>query len=361
MAEVDGQEKTEQATSKKLQEARDKGQVAKSMEINSFAIFTTGLLIILMSQNYFGSQFYKMSTNIFDSLDVLEINVDMIQGYAAQALAFFVITVGPVFAGIFVIALIAGISQVGFKISVKSLKPKFNKLNPITGFKNLFFSSRSVVEFSKSFVKLILIGLFTYIVLYDFVVNSTSLTELTVPEIVTYLLDAAYSFLWKVALVFAVLAAIDFLYQRKKFNKEMMMTKQEVKEEFKQSEGDPLIKSRIKKLQFEAAKKRMMQNIPKADVVITNPTHYAIALKYDMNKDKAPRVLAKGVDELAQRIKKIAAENDIPMHEDRELARMLYKMCDIGDLIPTVLFKAVAQILAYVYQLKNEKKSRSIV
>ncbi|QQS35492.1 MAG: flagellar biosynthesis protein FlhB [Ignavibacteriales bacterium] len=361
MAEVDGQEKTEQPTSKKLQEARDKGQVAKSMEINSFAIFTSGLLLVLISQSHLGTQMSEMSIKIFNSLDVLELNANMIQGYAAQALAFFVITIGPVFAGIFVVALIAGISQVGFKISVKALKPKFNKLNPINGIKSLFFSSRSFVEFGKALAKLTVIGLFTYLVLYDFVINSPSLTDLTVSEIVSYLLDAAYSFLWKVALVFAAIAAIDFLYQRKKFNKDMMMTKQEVKEEFKQSEGDPLIKSRIKKLQYEAAKKRMMQNIPKADVIITNPTHYAIALKYDMQKDKAPRVLAKGVDELAQRIKKIAAENDIPMHEDRELARMLYKMCDIGDLIPTVLFKAVAQILAYVYQLKNEKKKRSIV
>ena len=141
----------------------------------------------------------------------------------------------------------------------------------------------------------------------------------------------------------------------------MMMTKQEVKEENRQTEGDPQIKSRIKRLQFQAAKRRMMQAVPKADVVITNPTHYAIALKYDMGKDAAPRVIAKGVDALAQRIKAIATASGVPLHEDRELARALYKVCDIGDEIPASLFKAVAQILAYVFQMKNYKKKRSIV
>lgn len=361
MPEVNGQEKTEQPTTKKLDDAREKGQVAKSMEINSFAIFTSGLLLVLLSKNHLGTQISELSKTMFNSLDVLELNSGIIQGYAAKALAFFVITVGPVFAGIFVVALLAGISQVGFKISVKALRPKFSKLNPLKGIKNLFFSSRSIVEFSKSLLKLTVIGLFTYLVLYDFVINSTSLVDLTISEIISYLMDAAYSFLWKISLVFALIAAIDFIYQKKKFNKDMMMSKQEVKEEFKQSEGDPLIKSRIRKLQMQAAKNRMMQSVPKADVIITNPTHYAIALRYELDKDKAPRVLAKGADELAVRIKEIAAKNDIPMHEDRELARMLYKMCDIGDLIPSVLFKAVAQILAYVYQLKNEKKKRTIV
>ena len=141
----------------------------------------------------------------------------------------------------------------------------------------------------------------------------------------------------------------------------MMMTKQEVKEENKQSEGDPLIKQRIKKAQFLAAKSRMMKNVPKADVIITNPTHFAVALKYDLTKDAAPRVLAKGVDELAQRIKAIAAEHGVPIHEDRELARAIYRICNIGDEIPAQLFKAVAQVLAYVYQLKNRKKKKSIV
>jgi flagellar biosynthetic protein FlhB len=162
-------------------------------------------------------------------------------------------------------------------------------------------------------------------------------------------------------LIYALIAAVDFIYQRFKHKKDLMMTKQEVKEENKQQEGDPQIKARIRKLQFQSAKNRMMKSVPKADVIITNPTHYAIALRYDVTKDSAPIVLAKGVDELAQRIKALGIENGVPLHEDRELARALYKYCNIGDQIPANLFKAVAQILAYIFKLKNTKKKKSII
>ena len=185
--------------------------------------------------------------------------------------------------------------------------------------------------------------------------------ELSIEETVTFMLDAAFSMIWKIVLFFVVIAAVDLLFQRFKFHKDMMMTKQEVKEEFKQSEGDPQIKRRIRKQMLISAKKRMMRDIPQADVVVTNPTHVAVALKYDLQKDSAPRVVAKGMDILAQRIKKIAAENKVPLYEDVELARALYKSTEVGDTIPSKLFKAVAQILAYIYQMKKLKKKRSIV
>jgi flagellar biosynthetic protein FlhB len=191
--------------------------------------------------------------------------------------------------------------------------------------------------------------------------KATLLETLSVEDIVIFMLDSSFSLLWKVALVFILLAATDYVFQRFKFRKEMMMTKQEVKEEIKQTEGDPQIKSRIRKVMIMSARNRMMQNLPKADVVITNPTHYAVALKYDMQKDPAPEVIAKGLDELALKIKEIAKQYNIPIQEDKELARALYKMCDIGDKIPAVLFKSVAQILAYVYNLKNIRKKKSIV
>ena len=174
------------------------------------------------------------------------------------------------------------------------------------------------------------------------------------------MVDAAWELLWKISLLYIIIAAVDFIFQKKKFKKDMMMSKQEVKEENRQNEGDPQIKARIKKLQYQAARNRMMQSVPKADVVITNPTHYAVALKYDASKNAAPKVLAKGVDDLARKIKEVARENNIPVHEDRELARALYRICDIGDEIPSTLFKAVAQVLAYIYQIKNNKK-KSIV
>jgi len=174
------------------------------------------------------------------------------------------------------------------------------------------------------------------------------------------MIDTTVKFLWKVALVYIAIAASDFAYQKFKHKKDLMMTKQEVKEEFKQQEGDPAVKGKIKQKQMIMAHRRMMKEVPKADVVITNPTHFAVALKYEMGKDSAPKVVAKGADLIAQKIKEIAKENDVPLHEDVYLARSLYKMCEIGDEVPEELFQAVAQILAYIYQLKNTYK-KSIV
>ena len=359
--ESDGQEKTEQATPKKLKESRDEGQVAKSMEINSFAIFTSGLLLLFITQNFLSSQMSSMSKHLFNNLDSLSISINTVQEFAKTGFFFFIITVAPVFLGLFIIAFVASASQTGLNFSAKALAPKFNKLNPFTNIKNIFFSSSSAVELSKSLLKLIAVGGFAYLVIKDLVKTSTSLMGLTVEEIVNSMIHSALTLLIKISLVYAVIAAIDFIFQKHKFKKEMMMTKQEVKEENKQVEGDPLIKSRIKRQQLQMAKNRMMQDVPKADVIITNPTHYAIAIKYDMQKDGAPRVLAKGVDLVAQKIKEIALEHNIPMHEDRQLARALYKTCDIGDQIPNSLFQAVAQVLAYVYKLRDESKRRSII
>lgn len=361
MADVDEQERSEQPTHKRLSDGREKGKVAKSIEINSFAIFTTGLLMVYITQKFLSSQISEYSIHIFSSIDVLKVNKDLLQNYAKEGLYFYLITLAPILGALFLIALITGFAQVGFKFTLKPLMPDFNKFNPINGIKKVIISTRSIVEVLKSLLKLLIIGGFTYSILSQLVLNSTKLAELTIPEIVSFMVDSAYALLWKIALVYAAIAAVDFIYQKFKFKKEMMMTKQEVKDENKQSEGDPLIKQRIKKAQFQAAKNRMMKNVPKADVIITNPTHFAVALKYDITKDTAPKVLAKGVDELAQRIKAIAAENGVPIHEDRELARAIYRICNIGDEIPAQLFKAVAQVLAYVYQLKNRKKKKSIV
>ncbi len=360
MAETEGQEKSEQPTHKRLTESREKGQVAKSVEINSLAVFGTGLLMIFITQKFIGDRLANYTSNIFNTLDVLTLDRNTIQNFAKETFFFFIVTIAPIIGAIFVIALVAGVAQVGLKFSFKPMKPDFNKFNPLTGIKKVFISSRSLIEVLKSLLKLLIIGGFTYSILSDLILNSPLLAQLTIPEDVNYLLSSAAKLLWKISLVYALIAAVDFIYQKYKHKKELMMTKQEVKEENKQQEGDPQIKQRIRRLQLQSAKSRMMKNVPKADVVITNPTHYAVALKYDLQRDAAPKVLAKGVDELAQRIKAIAVENGIPLHEDRELARALYKVCDIGEEIPSKLFKAVAQILAYVYKLKNSKK-KSIV
>jgi flagellar biosynthesis protein FlhB len=361
MAEVDGQEKTEQASGKKLQDSREKGQVAKSMEITSFAIFTSGLMVLFMAQSQIGESISFMAIKIFSSLDTLEINRNNLFDYSLNGYFFYVKILAPVFGVLVAVGLITNIAQVGLKFSIKALAPKMQKFNIFSGIKRVFFSTTSIVEVVKSLLKLSIITIFTYNVLDDLIFASTSLADFTIEQIVEFMLDSAHSLVWKIALVYAGIAAVDFFYQRFKFKNQMMMTKHEVKEESRQQEGDPQIKSRIRRAQMTMANKRMMQNIPQADVVITNPTHYAIAIKYDMKKDSAPRVIAKGMDELALRIKEIAKKHDVPLHEDRELARALYKSCNVGDSIPAALFKAVAQILAYIFQLRKAKKKKQII
>lgn len=356
MAESDGQEKTEQATGKKLEDVRNEGKAAKSTELNSFAIFTSGLILLYISQQFISGQLSTLAKFIFGSLDTLEMTTDLVQGYLVDAALFFFVIMAPIFLGLIVVAFAVSISQVGFKITVKAIMPKLEKFNIVSGIKNIFFSSKSFVELLKNLAKLLLIGIFVYNIIFDYVEQAPSLMDLTVAEIVEFMLDAGFGMVWQLALIFAVIAAADFIFQKYKFKKDNMMTKQEVKEEHKQTEGDPHVKGKIKGIQYSMARQRMMKDVPSADVVITNPTHYAIALRYNPNLDNAPKIVAKGVDEVAQRIKKIATENGVPLHEDRELARTLYKVCNIGDTVPENLFQAVAKILAYIFQLKKSKK-----
>lgn len=355
MAESQGQEKTEQPTSKKLEDSRQKGMVAKSMEVNSLLIVFAGIVTIFVFQSTIAKNFSAFSVEIFSSLDVFPKKLGLLQNFIMDWYWFFLAVIGPIITAVFIISLAANVFQVGFRITPKALEPKFSKLNPLNGLKRIL-SSRSLVEVIKTVLKFVLISFFTYFVLKDFISSTMLLENSDISDIMTFMIDSAFSLIWKFGLLYALLAGADFAYQKYKFKKDMMMTKEEVKEELKQTEGDPIVKSRIKKQQIQAARNRMMKELPTADVVITNPTHYAVALRYDMLKNNAPVVIAKGVDELAQRIKKVAAEHNIPIHEDRELARALYKMCDIGDAIPQQLFKAVAQVLAYIYNLKKTKK-----
>ncbi|MCX7875638.1 MAG: flagellar biosynthesis protein FlhB [Melioribacteraceae bacterium] len=361
MAEVDGQEKTEQPTPKKLTDARRKGQVAKSMEINSLAVFGSGLIMIYLTKGYFGDKFFALANDTFSQLNTLKINSNMVQEYFIKWTLFFFMITAPVLLAILVFSFISNVAQIGFKFSPEVFQPKLSKFNFIKNAKNLLFSTRSFVETLKSLAKLAVISIFTYYILSDLIEKSMELVQLTIEDTVTFMMDSAISLIWKIVLLFGVIASADMIFQRFKFKKDMMMTKEEVKEEIKQTEGDPIIKQRIRKEMYKISSKRMMKDVPKADVIITNPTHFAVALKYDMTKDGAPKVIAKGMDELAQRIKKIAKENNVPLHEDVQLARALYKACDIGDEIPAKLFKAVAQILAYIYQMKRIRKRKSIV
>lgn len=355
-----GQEKTEQPTHKKLEDSREKGQVAKSTEISSFTIFSSGLLILFAVQGFIGNQLASIAQYVFQSLHTLELTSNVIQLYALKGFLFFVITLSPFFIGIIVFALLVNVLQVGFRITPKALAPKFEKLNPLKGIKKVFFSSRSIVEVVKAFAKLAIIGLFMYLTLSGLIMYSTNLLDHSVGEIVTYMASSAVSFLWKIILVYAVLAVADFLFQKYKFKKDMKMTKQEVKDEHKQTEGDPAVKGHIKSKQMELTRNRMIAEVAKADVVITNPTHYAVAVKYDSMKNSAPVVLAKGMNQVAFKIKEEARKHNIPLYEDKPLAQALYKSCEVGQEIPEKLFHAVAKILAFIYKARSTKR-KSIV
>jgi len=357
----DGKDKTEEPTSKKLSDARDEGKVAKSMEVNSLAVFGSGLIMLYITRGTFGEKFSEFSRDLFTSLDTLDLNKTMLQTYFIKWALFFFSVTAPVILAIMVVSFISNVAQIGFKFSGKAFQPKLSRFNLFENAKNLMFSSRSAVELVKSVVKLTIITVFTYSILTKLIQDSFQLAELSVDDTVAFMVDSSFSLVWKIVLFYALIAASDFIFQKVKFKKEMMMTKQEVKDEHKQQDGDPEIKQRIRKQMFKMAFKRMMKDVPTADVVVTNPTHFAVAIKYEMSKDGAPKVVAKGMDELAQKIKKIAAEHNVPLHEDVQLARALYKSCEVGDEIPAKLFKAVAQILAYIYQMKNIRKRKSIV
>jgi len=361
MAKSDGQEKTEQATGKRLSESREKGQVAKSAEISSFAALLSGMGLLMIFQSHIGENMKLLAIYVFSSLHEFKLNFDVLSVLAVKGLLFFVSLIAPVVFGLMIIGVAVGYGQVGFKITLKALQPKFSKLNPLEGLKRVLFSSRSVVEVAKALLKLLVVGLFAYWVLSDIIAQSVGLVNYSVEEIFMFMVDSGLTFIWKICLAFAVIAFGDFAFQKYKHKKDLMMTKQEVKDENKQTEGDPLIKGKIRSKQMQMARSRMIQEVPTADVVITNPTHYAVALKYEIGKKNAPKVVAKGINEVAQRIKKVAQEHNVPLFEDVQLARALYKYCNIGDEIPANLYKAVAQILAYIFKLKNSAKKKSII
>lgn len=359
MAEQSGQEKTEQPTAKKLDDSRKKGMVAKSAEINSLVVVVTGMVLLYTLQTSLGGGIGYFTRNIFNSLDSLSLDISLITSYTTGWYLFFLSIVGPIMAGLMIISLVSSFSQVGFYFSTEALAPKFNKISPISGFKRIF-SGKTVVELFKTLFKFLVVAIFTYVVLVDVISSAAFLKSLSVTDIVVFMLDASFSLIWKIGLLYVIISGSDYAYQKFKFKKDMMMAKQEIRDEIKQTEGDPVTASRIRKMQLSAANGRMMKNLPTADVVITNPTHFAVALKYDMLSDAAPEVVAKGVDQLAQRIKQVAKEHNIPTHEDRELARALFKMCNVGDKIPSSLFKSVAQILAYIYNLKKNNSKKKI-
>jgi flagellar biosynthetic protein FlhB len=347
-------EKTERATGKKRQDSRNKGQVAKSAEIPSTLILLACISILLMLGPFFQKQLLALFGDIFLhrlSMDVTEENVLSLFGhYAVQMLLF----LAPIFVIVLLIAFAGNYVQIGWLFTLKPLEPKLSKLNPLAGAKNIF-GIRSVVEFFKSSLKLTAVAIIVFTIINSEKKRLLELAHLPVEDIFAFVSSLTIRLGLFVAILLFILAIADLIYQRYEFEKNLRMSKQDIKDEYKNMEGDPLIKGKIRERQRKMALMRMMQEVPKADVVITNPTHYAVALKYDGAKMEAPTVIAKGQDYLALRIRELAKQNDVITMENKPLARALYEKTEVGDSVPADLFQAVAEVLAYVYRLKGRR------
>jgi flagellar biosynthesis protein FlhB len=323
------------------------------MEVNSAFLLLFGVLFLYLSGASIASHMTSFIQKIMISAPSYDINGDNLYQLLVETLVTIGTVVGPLAVGLLAIGLLASFSQVGFLFTLEPMKPKASKINPISGFKKVIFSRRAGVELIKNLIKVTVIGLVAYFSLKSILAESMYLMDSDVASVIGFMARASLSVAFKVALAFIFLAVFDYVYQRFEYEKELRMTKQEVKDEHKTTEGDPQIKSRVRSIQRQIAYRRMMQDVPTADVVVTNPTHLAVALKYDRNAGGAPKVVAKGAEKNAQRIKEIAAEHEVPIVEDKFLARALYKTVEIGEEIPEKLFQAVAEVLAYIYKIKH--------
>jgi flagellar biosynthetic protein FlhB len=349
----DAQEKTEPATPRKREEVRKKGQVAKSSEVSTALILLLVFILLYFIGEWMVTRFEALYIKSLTHYINQELSTSFIQVFF-QALtmeAFMIAT--PVMAMALVAGLLGNYIQVGFLFSTEQLKVRLERIDPIKGFKRIF-SLRSLVELIKSIFKIILIGSVVIVLL---MIQREELFQLArMPLRQSLALIAKYTFQvgLAVGMVLLVLSFLDYLYQRYEFEKNIRMSKQELKEEHKRTEGDPLIRSKIKERQRQMAMRRMMQQVPLADVIVTNPTHYAVALKYDAKRMSAPQVIAKGTGYVALKIKALAEEHRIPMVENKPLARSLYDQVEVGEEIPEHMFEAVAEVLAYVYRLKGK-------
>ena len=354
--QADDSQKTEEPSARKLEESRKKGQVALSREMNNWVMLLAATLIIATIAPQTLGHLKNHLRTYFEHAHALPSVPEGFGIVLGQSLwEILGILLLPLLI-LMVAAFLAPFSQVGPLFAPEIIKPDISKISPLKGFKRLF-SMRALVEFAKGILKIGLIGLVGTLILYPFFGQMDHMVGLPVPILLENLQDLVVRMMIGVLIVLFVIAVIDVLYQRWEHYKKMRMTRQETKDEYKQSEGDPQIKGKLRQLRAERARARMMQNVPNADVVITNPTHFAIALKYDPQTMESPQCLAKGVDEVALRIREVAKEHKIEIVENPPLARALYDTMDIDDFIPIEHYRAVAEIISFVFRKQGKLKS----
>lgn len=346
-------EKTEKATPKKREDERKKGKVSKSQDVNTAIL----LLLSFVTLAIFGSSMKEGMTSVYRHSFTEYIHWELTPETVMLVFTEVVIEVAKVLAPVMLVAVIAGVAsnlmQFGFLFTTEPLKFDLKKIDPIQGAKRIF-SIRALVELLKSLLKIVFIGVITFAFIW---VHKDEMMMLSQKNV-----DSALGFFGQVTITMGIaatiallfLAVLDFAYQKFDFEKNLRMSKQDIKDEHKNVEGDPLIKSKLKEKQRQMAMQRMMSDVPTADVIITNPTHYSIAIKYDEDKASAPYVVAKGVDQVALKIREVAKAHDIMTVENRQLARGLYEVIEIGGLIPEQFYQAVAEVLAYVYRLEKK-------
>lgn len=351
-----GGEKTEEATTKKLQDAREEGQVAKSAEVITAVALLAMFLVLKVGIGYIGNSFIGVFQESYSMMSTLlsdEFTMNVMQSLMNFGIKSILLIGMPLYISAFASAFLANIVQVKWKVSLKPLKPKLNRFSPISGVKRMF-SKDKIVELLKSILKIGILSYVIYSALKDKWGLLLNLYAMPLMSAILLIGETIIDIGLKISYFFLAVAAADLFYQRMKFKNEMKMTKQEIKDEYKNSEGDPQIKGKRRQKMREASQRRMMQSVPEADVVITNPTHLAVAVKYDKESASAPMVTAKGADYVAQKIKEKARENDVEIVENKPLARMLYYNVELGEEIPQELYQMVAEVLAYVYGVKGK-------
>lgn len=354
MPEDSFQEKTESASPKKRQQAREEGKVASSKDLNSvFLLIIAGLFLssygsVMMDQIMF------LTRMILENLHTYVLSFDTLNGYLVGLSIVVLKILGPFFIVMFLSALLINFAQSGIMTTFKPLVPNLSKFNPVEGVKK-FFNAKAAMTLFLSILKIIVVSYVAYTTVKALLPTMLLLGDMDIKQISDACSFIVFTLMKKMTIILFFLAIIDYAFQKWDHEKKMMMTKQEVKEEMKKMEGDPKIKAKIRSIQMQMARQRMMQEVPQADVIITNPIHYAVAVKYDIDEMAAPMVIAKGARILAQKIKDTAKENFVPIVENKPLAQALYKEVEVGHAIPQKLYQAVAEILAYVYQLDANK------
>jgi flagellar biosynthetic protein FlhB len=353
MAESDDSQKTEDPTGRKLQEAREQGQVAKSAEVNNLLMILALTLAVVVFGGGMAREIVNMSLPFIENPDMVPTDIGHLTTMGWKLLGMILLAgAAPLVIALFA-AFGAGYLQFGLLLSSEGLMPSLEKISPLAGLKRIF-SMRSLSDFLKGLLKIVVVGTIVYVVVTPSVGDLHKLIGMEVVQLLGVIADLLKRLLFTVFAAMVVIALADVLYQRYEHIKGLRMSRQEIKDEMRESEGDPMIKGRLRQLRMERARKRMMAEVPKADVVVTNPTHYAVALKYDAQM-ASPKVVAKGVDKVAQKIREIAAENDVPVVENPPLARGLYAAVDVDQEITPEFYKAVAEVIGYIYRMKRRK------